>query len=108
MIQCVDCEHYHRGEDGEIGFSCDPFTTILEPECLAKWQLIKMNQLVAGYQSTVAYYERFAPMQEKMFRMMEREMDDMSEADQWKYEEDDDNNDNDNDNDENEPWRESL
>jgi hypothetical protein len=89
MIQCKDCEFFHRGEDGEIAFACDPFSTIKEPECLTKWQLIKTNQMVASYQSTLRYYEKFAPMQEKMFRMMENEMDDMSEADKWKYNEDD-------------------
>jgi hypothetical protein len=30
-------------------------------------------------------YRRFAPLQEKMFRHMEREIDDADEADRWKY-----------------------
>ena len=84
MIQCKDCEHFKRGENGEISFSCDPFGTIKEPECLHKWQLIKINQMVAGYQATLRYYERFAPMQEKMFKLMETEIDEMSESEKWK------------------------
>ncbi len=98
MIQCKDCEYFKRGANGEIAFGCDPFTNIKEPECLAKWQLIKINQLVAGYQATLRYYERFAPMQEKMFKLMETEIDELSETDKWKSpgdDEDDDSGDSD-------------
>ena len=87
-IQCEDCEFFKRGPDGEIAFGCDPFKNIKEPECLAKCQLIKTNQMVAAYQATLEYYHKLAPMQEKMFKVMEREIDDMSEADKWKVEED--------------------
>ena len=87
MIQCKDCEFYKRGDDGAIAFSCDPFENIKEPDCLAKWQLIKINQLVATYQATLEYYRKLAPMQEKMFKVMERELDDISEADKWKVDE---------------------
>ena len=93
MIQCKDCEFFHRGENGEIAFGCDPFTNVKEPECLVKWQLIKINQLVAGYQATLRYYERFAPMQEKMFKLMENEIDEMSESDKWKTADEDEDND---------------
>ena len=91
MIQCKDCEYFRRGEKGEISFACDPFGTIKEPQCLLKWQLIKINQMVASYQSTLRYYEKFAPMQEKMFRMMEREIDDVEDAEKCKYSEDGEN-----------------
>lgn len=106
MIQCKDCEFFHRGEDGEIAFSCDPFSTIKEPECIAKWQMIKINQLVSSYQSTLRYYEKFAPMQEKMFNIMEREIDGMDESEKWKV--DDDEEDEDHDDDENKDWPTSL
>ena len=89
MIQCQECEFFNRGEDGQISFSCDPFRNIKEPDCLAKWQLIKTNQMVAAYQATLEYYRRLAPMQEKMFKVMERELDDMSESDKWKVDEED-------------------
>jgi len=89
MIQCQDCEHYHKGPNGEISFSCDPFSTIKEPECLQKWQLIKINQMVASYQATLEYYRKLAPMQEKMFKVVERELDDMNEGEKWKVEDDD-------------------
>lgn len=87
MIQCKDCEHFHRSESGQISFSCDPFTNIKEPECLAKWQLLKMNQLVAGHQATLEYYGKFAPLQEKMFKIVEREIQDMDESEKWRVEE---------------------
>ena len=80
MIQCSDCEYFNRNSDGEISFGCDPFGTIKEPECLGKWQLIKINQLVATYQATLEYYRKLAPMQEKMFKVVERELDDMNES----------------------------
>ena len=84
MIQCAECEYFQRGPDGEFSFSCDPFQNIKEPECLTKWQLIKTNQMVASYQATLDYYRRLAPMQEKMFKVMERELDDMDEGEKWK------------------------
>lgn len=84
MIQCSECEHFIRGEGGQFRFACDPFSTIKEPECLTKWQLIKTDQMVQAYQATLAFYRRLAPLQEKMFRHMEREIDEASEADRWK------------------------
>jgi len=88
MIQCKDCELFERDSTGRVMFRCDPFTNIKEPECLAKWQLLKLNQLLAGHQATLDYYRKLAPMQEKMFKVLEREMDDISEADKWKIEDD--------------------
>ncbi|MHC4561260.1 MAG: hypothetical protein ACYS8X_00640 [Planctomycetota bacterium] len=89
MIQCTDCQYYRRDENGVIAMKCDPFSTIVEPECLAKWQLVKISQMVSSYQSTLEYYHKLAPMQEKMFRVIEREIDDMNESDQWKFADDD-------------------
>ncbi len=88
MIQCIDCILCTKTPDGQIlSFQCDPFKTIVEPECLSKWQIMKTSQMVAAYQATLNYYHKLAPMQEKMFRVMERELDDISEADQWKVDE---------------------
>lgn len=84
MIQCKDCEHFRRGENSEISFSCDPFSNIIEPECLMKWQMIKINQMVAAYEATLDYYRKLAPMQEKMFKVMENEIDSMNESEKWK------------------------
>ena len=39
-----------RGPDGQLGFRCDPFSTIKEPECLAKWHLVKLDMMVRAYQ----------------------------------------------------------
>ena len=95
MIQCKDCEFFQRGQHGELAFKCDPFVTIKEPECLAKWQLIKVNQMVASYQATLEYYRRLAPMQEKMFKVMERELNDIDEGEKWKIADDDEDQDGD-------------
>lgn len=86
MIQCEQCEYFRRGESGQVQFACDPFSTIKEPECLQKWELLKMTQLVTGYQKMLSFYDKLAPMQEKMFRMMESEMDDLDESNRWKQE----------------------
>ena len=88
MIQCEQCEFFIRRPGGEVSFSCDPFRNVKEPECLAKWQLIKTNQLVAAYQATLDYYRKLAPMQEKMFQVMEREIDGMNESEKWKIADD--------------------
>jgi hypothetical protein len=87
MIQCEQCEFFHRNPGGDISFSCDPFGTIKEPECLVKWQLIKINQMVASYQATLSYYRKLAPMQEKMFKVMEREIEEMNEGEKWRVDE---------------------
>ena len=107
MMQCNECEYFRRNEDGEISFACDPFGTVKEPECLIKWQLLKINQMVAGYQSTLRYYEKLAPMQEKMFRVMEREIDDMNESEKWRVEEDEEDTD-DEETPDSDDWRDPL
>ncbi len=85
MIQCSDCEFFHRAPNGTVTFRCDPFSNVKEPECLVKWQLLKLDTMVRSYQATLQMYERLAPMQEKMFRHMEHEMDEQEDSDAWKY-----------------------
>ena len=89
MMQCRQCEHFSQGPDGEIKLSCSPFHSIKEPECLTKWQLIKLDTMVQAYQATLRMYERLAPLQERMFRHMEREIQDQEDTDSWKYGDDD-------------------
>jgi hypothetical protein len=93
VIQCEGCEFYDRALDGAPILRCDPFSTIKEPECLAKWQLVNLKSMVDGYQATLAMYRRLAPLQEKMMRHMEREIDEAEDADSWKQglSDDDDN-----------------
>lgn len=97
MLQCTDCEYCVRSPDGQIGFTCNPLSTVKEPECLTKWQLFKLDAMgakielmVRAYQATVDMYKRLAPLQEKMFRQMQREIDDIDEADSWKQNEEQD------------------
>lgn len=94
MIQCSECEHFQSGPGGQATFACDPFRNIKEPECLAKWQLIKLDMMVRSYQLTVEAYRRLAPLQEKMFRHMERELDEQEEADRWKLHSEDEDDEN--------------
>lgn len=88
MLMCQDCEFFKGDEDGKIGFACDPFRNVKEPECLLKWQLIKINEMVQAYQTTLNYYQKLAPMQDKLFKAMEREIDEMTESESWKDQED--------------------
>ena len=85
MLQCESCEFFRRRTDGTPQLLCDPFATIKEPECLLKWQLVRLNVLAQSHQATLDMHRRLAPLQEKMFKHMERELDEAEEADQWKY-----------------------
>ena len=69
MIQCKDCELCEIGPDGQKTFKCDPFSNIKEPECIAKWQLIRLDMLVASYQGMLKWYGKLAPIQDKFFKL---------------------------------------
>ncbi len=88
MLQCEQCEYFHRDAQGRIQLKCDPFSTIKEPECLQKWQLLRQDALLQAYHAMLAWYQKLAPMQEKMFQYMKREMDEMDDAESWKYTDD--------------------
>ena len=85
MIQCKDCEFCEIGADGSIQLKCHPFKNIKEPECLTKWQLLKLDAMVRAYMTTIAHYRKLAPMQEKMMKAMEHEIEEMEESEKWKY-----------------------
>jgi hypothetical protein len=85
MLQCRECEYFSQDSHGGIMLRCDPFGTIKEPECLQKWQLIRLDGLFRSYQAVLGWYSRMTPMQEKMMKFMEREMGDIDEAERWKY-----------------------
>ena len=89
MIQCKDCELCEMGESGRRSFRCDPFTNVKEPECLQKWQLIRLDMLVSGYQQMLGWYNRLAPLQDKLFKYMQREIEDIDESERWKLEDED-------------------
>ncbi len=85
MMQCTNCEFFSEGPDGKPLLLCDPHKNIKEPDCLIKWQLLKLDTMVQAYRATLDMYERLAPLQERMFRHMERELDEAEEGDSWKY-----------------------
>jgi hypothetical protein len=88
MVQCKDCEYYMQDEHGRRTFKCDPFVNIKEPECLQKWQILRLDFLVSQYQSMLSSQQKMAPMQDKLFKYIKREMDDIDESDSWKAEDD--------------------
>lgn len=99
MLRCQDCEFYRQEPDGTAVLVCDPFSTIKEPECLAKWQYVQLSVLVKSHQATLDMYRRLAPLQEKVIKHMEREIEEVEEADSWKLVDDDD------DDEEDDPFR---
>jgi hypothetical protein len=90
MIQCKDCEFCQIGPDGKRSFRCDPFSNIKEPECIAKWQLIRLDMLVASYQGMLNWYGKLAPLQDKIIRYMQREIEELDETERWKLDVDED------------------
>ena len=94
MLQCKDCEFFSRDTaTGRIMMRCDPFGTIKEPACIEKWQLARLDALLQSYQAILRWYQKFAPIQEKMFDLVNREMNDVDEADSWKRQQDDEKDD---------------
>ncbi len=89
MIQCKDCEYFSQDEQGHRTFKCDPFTNIKEPECLQKWQILRLDYLISQYQAMIASQQKMAPMQDKIIKYVKRELDDIDEADRWKTDDDD-------------------
>lgn len=90
MIHCDDCEFCEMGPHNKRIFKCDPFSTIKEPECLQKWQLIRLDMLVASHQGMQNWYNKMAPMQDKLFDYMQREMNDIDDSDRWKIDAEED------------------
>ena len=101
MIQCHDCEFFEPDERGNPGFRCDPFRTIKEEACLAKWQLIQLNQLLANQAANSAFQQKLAPLQENLFKIVAREVEEFEESESWKNDSQDD----DNDDEERNPWQ---
>ena len=89
MIQCKDCEYCENSPDGRRVFKCNPFENIKEPECIAKWQLIRLDMLVNAYEQMLKFQNKLAPLQDKIFKYMKREINDIDESENWKIDEED-------------------
>lgn len=46
--------------------------------------------LVASYQSMLKWYDRLAPVQDKLFKYMKKELEDIDESERWKVDEEED------------------
>jgi hypothetical protein len=87
MIQCKDCEFYRQEADGRRVFMCDPFTSIKEPECLAKWQLLRLDVIASAQNNMAAAQAQMAPLQDKILKYIRRELEDIDESERWKTDE---------------------
>jgi len=76
--------------DGRRSFTCDPFTNVKEPECLAKWQLIRLDMLLASHQSMLNWQGKLAPLQDKIIKYMQREINELDETESWKLDPEED------------------
>jgi len=85
MLQCKDCEFGEVDDQGNVRLRCNPLTNIKEPECLMKWQLVRLDLMTRAYMATIREYKKIAPIQKKLYRRMSQEMDEMDEADRWKH-----------------------
>ena len=93
MIQCKDCELCEFSEDGRRTFKCDPFQNIKEPECLTKWQILRLDMLMMSFHKMSSFQEQMRPLQDKIMKYVKRELDDIDEADRWKVDDDEQDND---------------
>ncbi|OHB59092.1 MAG: hypothetical protein A2173_08370 [Planctomycetes bacterium RBG_13_44_8b] len=89
MIQCKDCEFCQIGPGNHRTFKCDPFVNIKEPECIAKWQLMRLDMLLMTYTRMQQWQEKIAPLQDKILKYMEKEMGDIDESEKWKVDDED-------------------
>lgn len=89
MIQCSECEFFQQDPQGRRIFRCDPFRNIKEPECLAKWQLLRLDVLVSHSQAMLSGQLKLAPIQDKLYKYVKRELDDLDESESWKIEDND-------------------
>ncbi len=87
-MQCKDCQFSELREDGKRIFTCNPFENIVEPECIAKWQLIKLDQFLEIQAAQLRSQQSMAPMQSRIMKYIERELKDLEDADNWKNPED--------------------
>jgi len=55
--------------------------------------------LLASYHEMIKFQNKFAPMQNKIMKFMQREIDDMEETENWKLDDEDDQPQDDQDND---------
>lgn len=86
MIQCKDCEYFEMDNTGRRTFKCDPFLNVKEPECISKWQLLRLDMLLASHQGMMQWQSKMGPLQNKIIKFMERQIDEMDESDSWKQE----------------------
>jgi hypothetical protein len=91
MLQCKECEFCEFGPQGQVQLKCNPFTNVKEPECLLKWQLLRLDMMTSAYMATIAEYKKIAPIQQELYRRMKRELEDMDDADSWKQADEEDN-----------------
>ena len=83
-MQCKDCEFSKVTSTGKRIFLCDPFENIVESQCIIKWQLIKIDQLLDAQSRQLRSQVSMAPLQSKIMKYIEREIQDLEDSDDWK------------------------
>ncbi len=62
-----------------------------------KWQLMRLDMLLSTQEALFRNNAKLAPLQDKLIRYVEKEIDDLDDADSWKYGDDGDPDDSDDD-----------
>ncbi len=52
---------------------------------MQKWQLLRLDMMVSGFQSMRMFQQKMEPMQDKLYKYVQRELDDIEDADSWKF-----------------------
>ncbi len=71
---------------------CNPFENVKDESCLQRLLLLRTDMLVGMYSNMLSFYQNMAPMQKKMMKFMDNEIDELDQTDSWKrgYDEDED------------------
>jgi hypothetical protein len=58
-----------------------------------KWQILRLDLLLKHSRMNMSWQHKMSPIQDKILKYIQRELDDLDDADQWKFGDYEDNED---------------